>query len=44
MQRIGMNNINQNFNPPLVPIGHPLEEHVLYSIKQELFIKSNTLE
>lgn len=44
MQRIGMNNTNQNFNHPLVPIGHPLEEHVLYSIKRELFIESNTQE
>jgi len=32
MERIGMQNINQNFEHPILPIGHPLRQHVLYKI------------
>lgn len=35
MQRLKMQNTNQNFEHPKVPIGHPLREHVLYRIVNE---------
>jgi RimJ/RimL family protein N-acetyltransferase len=38
MQRLGMQNTDRNFEHPLVPINHPLREHVLYKIKQKDFI------
>jgi len=34
MERIGMVNINKNFEHPNIPKGHPLSEHVLYQITQ----------
>jgi len=32
MERIGMQNVAQNFQHPLLPTGHALREHVLYKI------------
>ena len=35
MERIGMVNINKNFEHPNIPKGHVLREHVLYRITQD---------
>ena len=35
MERIGMVNINKNFEHPIIPKGHPLREHVLYQITRK---------
>jgi RimJ/RimL family protein N-acetyltransferase len=35
MQRLGMTNMGQNFEHPLVPEGDRLREHVLYKITQD---------
>jgi len=32
MQRLNMVNMEQNFEHPIIPIGNPLREHVLYKI------------
>jgi len=32
MQRLNMLNLEQNFEHPIIPIGNPLREHVLYKI------------
>ncbi|MET0071452.1 MAG: GNAT family N-acetyltransferase [Candidatus Thiodiazotropha sp.] len=34
MQRLGMTNTGRNFNHPALAPGHPLSEHVLYSISR----------
>jgi len=34
MERIKMKNIHKNFEHPIIPIDHPLREHVLYKINQ----------
>ena len=44
MQRIGMNNTDRNFDHPLMPIGHPLREHVLYSALQTYGMETRNLE
>lgn len=35
MERLGMQNTNQNFKHPAVPQGHDLEEHVLYEMTRK---------
>jgi ribosomal-protein-alanine N-acetyltransferase len=39
MKRLGMKNLNENFEHPSLPVGHRLSEHVLYQISREDFIK-----
>ena len=34
MERLKMSNTHQNFEHPIIPIGHPLREHVLYELTQ----------
>lgn len=35
MERLNMENTNQNFEHPSMPVGSPLREHVLYKINRE---------
>ena len=35
MERLGMVNMNSNFNHPMIPEDSPLREHVLYKINRE---------
>lgn len=35
MERLGLKNMNNNFEHPILPEGDPLSEHVLYKITQE---------
>jgi RimJ/RimL family protein N-acetyltransferase len=35
MQRLGMRNMGENFDHPMVPEGDRLREHVLYKITQD---------
>ena len=41
MQKIGMDNTNQDFNHPKLPAGHSLERHCLYKITKEQWYESN---
>jgi len=34
MEKIGMKNMNKNFDHPIIPEGHELSEHVLYKISR----------
>jgi len=34
MERIKMKNTHENFDHPIIPVDHPLREHVLYKINQ----------
>lgn len=34
MEKIGMNNTQENFEHPIIPEGHSLREHVLYKISR----------
>lgn len=43
MERIGMANINKNFEHPIIPKGHTLREHVLYRITQNEWQKNKKL-
>ena len=43
MERIGMVNINKNFEHPIIPKGHALREHVLYQITQNEWQKNKKL-
>ena len=40
MQRLGMVNTHNNFAHPLVPAGHPLQEHVLYKIDRQTWLST----
>ncbi len=35
MERLGMKNTCANFEHPIIPVNHPLREHVLYNITRE---------
>ncbi len=39
MERLGMRDMNNNFEHPMLPEGDPLREHVLYRITQEAHAK-----
>jgi RimJ/RimL family protein N-acetyltransferase len=39
MERIGMINMNTNFDHPMIPKGSPLREHVLYRIDKEDWVE-----
>jgi len=41
MQRIGMKDIKQNFNHPLIPAPSPLSEHVLYRITYQQWLEQS---
>ena len=41
MQKIGMENTNQDFKHPKLPAGHSLERHCLYKITKEQWYESN---
>lgn len=41
MRKIGMSDKRQNFNHPEVPNGHPLSEHVVYSISRSEWLALN---
>ena len=40
MERLGMVNMNQNFEHPMIPEGSSLQEHVLYRINRENWLKT----
>ena len=40
MERIGMVNLNKNFEHPIIPKGHTLREHVLYRITRNVSQKT----
>ena len=42
MTKIGMDNINQDFNHPKLPPGHVLERHCLYKITKEQWLGKST--
>ncbi len=37
MERLGMKDMEENFEHPIIPEGHPLREHVLYKISADQF-------
>ena len=39
MERLGMVNMNQNFEHPMIPEGSPLREHLLYKIDKKSWIE-----
>ena len=41
MERLGMMNMKQNFDHPMMPIDSPLLEHVLYKIDSNTWVENN---
>ena len=41
MERIGMQNANEDFDYPSLPEGHPLRRHCLYRLKNEEWLRLN---
>ncbi|MBS9781718.1 MAG: GNAT family N-acetyltransferase [Gammaproteobacteria bacterium] len=41
MKKLGMHNINQDFNNPKMKAGHTLSRYCLYKIEREHYLKSN---
>lgn len=41
MERIGMINMNENFDHPMMPKGSPLREHVLYRIDEKGWMEND---